>query len=100
MSVDTMKKVKINVDVKAPNLYQVIYFNDEKTPAIFVTETLIQIFNYEIDKAITLTETISNTGSGVAIGGISKELATHLRDLVLVNAQSNKYPLKVEIKQE
>jgi ATP-dependent Clp protease adapter protein ClpS len=100
MAVDTVKKVKINVDVKTPKLYQVVYFNDEKTPAIFVAETLIQIFNYDVEKAVALTETISNSGSGIAVGGVSKELATHLKDLVMVAAQVAKYPLKVEVKQE
>lgn len=100
MAVDTMKKVKINTTLKTPNLYSVVYFNDDKTTAIFVVETLVKIFNYDIEKAVEITETISKTGSGVAIGGVSKELATHLRDLVLVSAQTQNYPLKVDIKQE
>lgn len=97
-SVDTLKKVKINTTIKEPNLYSVVYLNDEKTTAVFVAETLVKIFNYEIDAAIQMTEQISKNGSGVAISGITKELATHLRDLVLVSAQTQNFPLKIEIK--
>jgi len=98
MTVNTLKKVKINIDVKEPTLYQVVYYNDEITPAVFVAETLIQIFNYEIEDAVALTTVINDSGSGIAVSGISKELATHLKDLVLVSAQVAKYPLKVEVK--
>ena len=98
MTVNTLKKVKINIDVKEPTLYQVVYYNDEITPAVVVAETLIQIFNYEIEDAVALTTVINDSGSGIAVSGISKELATHLKDLVLVSAQVAKYPLKVEVK--
>ena len=60
----------------------------------------MQIFNYDPMDAMKLTETIDSTGKGRAIGGITKELAFHLRDLVIVEAQTSGYPLKVEAQLE
>ena len=96
MSVEVLEKTNIKIDVKPPQLYCVIYHNDEQTPAVFVAETLVRIFDYEVETALAMTETISSQGKGVIVSGITKELANHLKDLVLVDAQMNGHPLKVE----
>jgi ATP-dependent Clp protease adapter protein ClpS len=97
---NTVVKIKVNNDIAPPKLYSVIYYNDDKTPAAFVTTTLVNIFNLSVDRAVELTKRIDETGSSVVIGGLSNELATHLRDLVLVEVQLHGYPLKVEVKPE
>ena len=103
MAVDTLEKTntktknKTNLDAKLPNLYSVVLFNDDKTPMMYVVELLISIFNYKITDAIAITDKIDKDGSAVVISGLVKELAVHLRDLVLVDAKANNYPLQAEI---
>lgn len=93
-------KVKIKTNIKLPNKYCVIYYNDDKTPASFVENTLINIFNYDIEKATILTNKISNDGKACVIDGLTKEIANHLTNLVMVEAQLDGYPLKVEATRE
>lgn len=97
---DTSVRTKINTTIIPPSLYSVVYLNDEKTSAAFVADTLIRIFNFDIESATAMTETISDTGSGIAAEKLTKEIATHLKDLVLLEAQLQNYPLKVEIRPE
>jgi ATP-dependent Clp protease adapter protein ClpS len=91
---------KVKVDVKPPTSYSVIYFNDETTTFEFVAHSLIEVFSYSLDAALAMTKTISEKGSGAAASGLSKELASHLRDLVVYKARSLNYPLVVEIEED
>jgi ATP-dependent Clp protease adaptor protein ClpS len=99
-SANVVTRTKINTKVIPPTLYSVVYLNDEKTSAVFVAETLIRIFNFDIESAAVLTEEISTTGSGVAAENLTKEIATHLTELVLRDAQLQNYPLRVEVRAE
>jgi ATP-dependent Clp protease adapter protein ClpS len=98
----TLEKTKAStkINIKLPNKYCVIYYNDDKTPASFVEDSLIRIFKYDNKKAIMITDLISNNGSACVMNGLTKEIANHLTDLVLVDAQIRGFPLKVEAQQE
>jgi|ERR1035441_6746850 ATP-dependent Clp protease adapter protein ClpS len=97
---EIVTKVKINTDLKPPARYSVVYFNDEKTSAAFVVQSLVEVFGYSVDAAIALTKQVDEKGSGVAASGLNKELASHLRDLVKSKAEAEGYPLVVEIKED
>lgn len=99
-SVITETKVKVNENIKPPSKYSVIYFNDNVTSAIFVAQSLIDIFGFSVENAAMLTEKIDKEGSGLAANGLTKELATHLKDTVIIKARAENFPLKVEIKEE
>lgn len=98
--VAVITKVKINTNLKPPARYSVIYFNDEKTSAEFVTRSLMEVFGYSLEAAIALTKQVDEQGSGAAASGLTKELASHLRDLVKVKAEAEGFPLVVEITEE
>ena len=97
---DVLERVKINTTIKPPELYSVVYFNDEKTTADFVVRTLMDVFGMSLEDAMTLTSIIDAAGSGAAASGLSKELASHLRDLVLVRARTEGFPLVVEVRED
>jgi ATP-dependent Clp protease adapter protein ClpS len=99
-AVDVITKLKIDIDLKPPTLYSVVYFNDETTSFEFVARSLIDIFGFSLDAALALTKMISEKGQGVAANGLAKELASHLRDLVIMRAQAEGFPLDVQIEEE
>jgi ATP-dependent Clp protease adapter protein ClpS len=99
-AVDITTKVKINTDLKPPTTYSVFYFNDDKTSMDFVVISLVEVFGYGLDVAMNITQQIHEQGSGAVKSGISKELATHLRNLVISKARAEGFPLTVEIQED
>ena len=99
-SCDVITKVKIDTTLKPPTLYSVIYFNDETTSVVFVVQSLIDVFGYSMEAAIEMAQKIDEQGSGNAASGLPKELANHLRDLVIVQARSENFPLVVTTKED
>jgi len=97
---DVLTKVKINTEIEMPKLYSVVYFNDNKTTSLFVAQSLVDVFDHSIDAALALTESIDKNGSGVAAQDLAKEIAQHLRDLVISKARAQEFPLVVEIKEQ
>ena len=97
---DVLERVKVNTTLQPPELYSVVYFNDEKTTADFVVRSLMDVFGMSLEDAMTLTGLIDSIGSGAAASGLSKELASHLKDLVLVRAQAEGFPLVVEVRED
>jgi ATP-dependent Clp protease adaptor protein ClpS len=97
---DVITKVKINTDLKLPSLYSVILFNDNVTSAEFVVRAIMEVFGHSYESAIEITSKIDSQGSGEVVGGLTKELATHLRDLVITKARVESFPLVAEIKEE
>ena len=93
-------KVKINTDIKPPTSYSILYINDYKTSMDFVVISLVEVFGYGLDAAMNITRQVHEQGSGVVKSGVSKELATHLRNIVLARAHAENFPLVVEIKEE
>ncbi len=96
--VKTHEKVNEVAGVDPPQLYSVIYLNDETTSSDFVIQSLMNVFNYQIEEAVTLTSIIDTNGFGVVLSGISQELANHLRTLVIEMATTAGYPLQVEVR--
>ena len=61
-------------ETKYPARYNVVIDNDDTTPAEFVIQLLIEIFNKPLDAATGITLDIHTTGNGIA-GTYSRELA-------------------------
>jgi ATP-dependent Clp protease adaptor protein ClpS len=93
-------KVKINTDLKRPLRYSVIMFNDNVTTVEFVVQTLMEVFGHSYEAAIETATRIHEQGQGAVASGLAKELASHLRDLVIVKARAESYPLTTEIKED
>ncbi|VVC06112.1 ATP-dependent Clp protease adapter protein ClpS [uncultured archaeon] len=97
---EVVTKVKIRTDIKEPPKFSVVLLNDNATSVDFVIQLLMDVFSYGFDEAAALTMQIDQQGSGVAASGLSKELATHLRDLCFVKAEAAQFPLQTEIREE
>ena len=87
-----------DLDIKNPSRYQVILFNDEKTPMEFVIELLKNIFNHSQESADAITTSVHNEGKGVA-GIFYYEVAEQkVHESTLVSRTAG-YPLKLDIEE-
>ena len=99
-AIEITTKIKINTDLKPPAKYSLIYINDDKTSMDFVIFSLMEVFGYGLDAAMHLTKTVHEQGSGIVKSGLSKEIAAHLRNLVISKARAENFPLDVKIEED
>ena len=97
---DVITKIKINTDLKLPTLFSVILLNDDVTRAEFVVRVLMEVFGHSYDAALAITTNVDEKGYGSAASGLTKELASHLCNLVIMKARAEGFPLVAEIKQD
>ena len=98
-SVVTQKQVQVNTDVKEPNMYKVIYINDNQTSMQFVIDSLVGYFDYAEIQAEKITEDIHVQGSAV-VAVLPYEIAEQKGIEVTVEARSAGYPLQVKLEEE
>ena len=98
-SVVTQKQVQVNPDVKEPNMYKVIYINDNQTSMQFVIDSLVGYFDYAEIQAEKITEDIHVQGSAV-VAVLPYEIAEQKGIEVTVEARSAGYPLQVKLEEE
>jgi ATP-dependent Clp protease adaptor protein ClpS len=87
------KKKTKTIDIRSWN---VVFYNDDKTPMEYVVMVLVKIFNYSTEKANTTMLKIHEEGKAV-IGTYTFELAEQKAAETITSARNNGYPLKVEI---
>jgi len=97
--VATQQQVQVNPDVKEPNMYKVIYINDNQTSMQFVIDSLVGYFDYAEIQAEKITEDIHVQGSAV-VAVLPYEIAEQKGIEVTVEARSAGYPLQVKLEEE
>jgi len=95
----TQNQVQVNPDVKEPNMYKVIYINDNQTSMEFVIDSLVGYFDYAEVQAQKITEDIHVQGSAV-VAVLPYEIAEQKGIEVTVEARSAGYPLQVKLEEE
>jgi len=96
---DPALKNKVVTAIKEPSLYKVIYLNDNVTSFEFVIETLVGIFDYDVETANQIALDVHDHGSAV-VAVLPYEMAEQKTAEVLVYAKANKYPLQTIIEPE
>ena len=98
---NTSTKIKIKPDLRLaqPNMFKVIYQNDDVTSMEFVISSLVDHFNHTADTALQLTTNIHEQGSAV-VAVLPHEIAEQKGIEVTLDAHSRGYPLKVKIESE
>lgn len=66
MTTEIKIKEKSTVATKQPNMFKVVFVNDDETPMSFVIELLMTIFKHNTESANELTLEIHNSGNAVA----------------------------------
>jgi ATP-dependent Clp protease adaptor protein ClpS len=93
---DPTTQIDVNLALKEPPMFRVIYLNDDKTTMDFVVETLMNFFNYSIDAAIQATTDIHEKGSAV-VAILPYEIAEQKGIEVTMHARNNNFPLQVKL---
>ena len=73
-SMDVEIDEKIKIKVTEPNMYKVVFLNDDATPMDFVIEILTGIFRHSTETARDITMEIHDQGSSV-VGIYNFEIA-------------------------
>lgn len=84
------------VDVKKPNMYNVILHNDDFTPAEFVVIVLSKFFNFDQQKAISLMIAAHRDGKAI-VGTYPKDIAETKTTMCNDFAKQHEQPLMLTI---
>ena len=91
-----VEKINIRNDLQPPNMFKVIFVNDDITTVEFVVAVLKEIFNYNEENASNIADTISLEGSAV-VAVLPYELAEQKALEVTLMARNNSFPLSVKV---
>ena len=97
MATETSQSTKIVIT--KPNMYKVIFNNDNSTPADFVKEVLKAIFHHDDARAETITTEIHEHGKGIA-GVYTFEVAEQKHQEATYVARTNGHPLNINLESE
>lgn len=85
-----------NLELKEPNMYRVIYINDDVTTMEFVVDSLITVFNHSLEEATAITLRVHADGSGVA-AVLPYEMAEQKGVEVTQLARTSGFPLTIKL---
>lgn len=97
--IDTSTVRKTDQTLHEPPMFKLIYLNDNKTSMDFVIDSLVDIFDYNVDTAEKITMDIHEAGSAV-VAVLPYELAEQKGIEVTVHARTNGFPLQVKLEPE
>ena len=90
---DSNLSVDDDIFLEPPSDYKVIFFNDDFTTKEFVVDVLIRIFHKKASEAVSIMESVHNTGYGI-VGIYTYDIAATRIRMVLDEAKENKFPFK------
>ena len=96
---DATTKIKINESIKEPPMFRVIYLNDNTTTMEFVVESLIDVFDYNTETAVKITEDIHTNGQAV-VAVLPHEIAEQKGVEVTMLARQHSMPLQIKLEPE
>jgi ATP-dependent Clp protease adaptor protein ClpS len=101
MSVETeiVLDEKIDLEIKQPKRYKVVFLNDDTTPMEFVIEVLMNIYKHSEETARDITMTIHNEGAGV-VGIYTYEIAEQKAVETTTLARNHGFSLQIKVEEE
>jgi ATP-dependent Clp protease adaptor protein ClpS len=97
--IDIKLDEKIDITIREPKKYKVIFLNDDVTPIDFVVSVIVELFKHSHETAVAVTMQIHEEGSGV-VGVYAYEIAEQKSIEVINVCRDHGYPLKVKIEEE
>ena len=98
-SMDVEIDEKIKIKVTEPNMYKVVFLNDDATPMDFVIEILTGIFRHSTETARDITMEIHEQGSSV-VGIYNFEIAEQKAVEATTLSRSHGFTLQIKVEQE
>ena len=86
-------------EIKIPNLWRVIFHNDDKTTMDFVIFLLVKVFHKNPQEAYQLTMEIHNDNAAI-VGVYTHEVAESKMNICINTARNAGHPLNVSIEEE
>lgn len=86
---------EVNI-VEKPRKWNVVFFDDDVTPAGFVSMILVKEFGLSDKDSIALVMKIQADGKGVA-GTYFKDIAEAKKEKVISSARMRNFPLEVKV---
>lgn len=101
MSADTeiVLDEKVDLEIKQPKRYKVVFLNDDTTPMEFVVNVLMDIFKHTEDTAKDITMQIHEEGSGV-VGVYTYEIAEQKAVETTTLARNHGFQLQIRVEEE
>lgn len=96
---DIEEQVAEETELKVPNLWRVIFHNDDKTTMEFVIFLLVKVFHKSTEEAFDLTMQVHNEGAAIA-GIYTHEVAESKMNICINTARQAGHPLNVSIEEE
>ena len=87
---------KDEVKVKRPSMWNIVFYNDDYTPMVFVEFVLKTVFHISTLDALALTLAVHTRGKGIA-GTYTFEVAEQKQYEVMLIARIEEHPLRVEV---
>lgn len=87
---------KIKIDVKEPDRYKVIIYDDDTTPLDWVTTLLVKVFNYSQDDALELAFIVDMEGVGI-VGVYTYEIAEQKTSEAIELSKTNGFQLELKV---
>lgn len=95
-STDVKIDDKVNVVLREPSKYNVLFLNDEKTTFEFVIHLLETVFTHTRENAIELTTRIHQQDKAI-VGTYSFEIAEQKCSEATNLARANGFPLQIKV---
>lgn len=99
MATETKQTTRQLTDIKKPNMYKVIFNNDDSTPMNFVIDLLKVVFHHNDERATQTTLEIHEQGKGIA-GVYTFEIAEQKHNEAVYIARNNGHSLSINIESE
>jgi ATP-dependent Clp protease adaptor protein ClpS len=96
---DVQEHVDQELELKRPNLWRVIFHNDDKTTMEFVILLLLQVFHRSQQEAVDIMLEVHEKGQSIA-GVYTYEIAENKMEICLHIANEHGFPLRVTIEEE
>ena len=94
-----LEQTREEVEIKQPNLWRVIFHNDDTTTMEFVIFLLIKVFYKKSSEAIEIMLTIHEKGKAI-VGIYTHEIDENKMHICLRTAKEQGSPLAVTIEEE
>jgi ATP-dependent Clp protease adaptor protein ClpS len=94
--IKTKRKTKTKTIIDEPKKWNIVFYNDTKTPMDFVIAVLEEVFNYNNEKAVEMTMRIHESNSQV-IATYNYEIAEQKTSETLMLARNFNFPFRVEL---